>query len=140
MSPIECYNFEETIVNETGFTVRQPQLYSILTHNIKRQVNLIPNINLKSKMVTRHNDQNDEPPQGGKASLKSVMLHVIEEARKIGIWSASSFQKLINPHEGGVTKLFKTAITCNNDRVDTTKTTSPTNPSNFLSTLLSPLE
>ena len=36
--------------------------------------------------------------------------------------------------------MFKTKILCNNDRVATTKTPRPTNPSNFLSTLLFNLE
>ena len=47
---------------------------------------------------------------------------------------------MIRSHKGSVTKLFKTTITCNNDRVDTTKATRPTNPSNLISTLLFQLE
>ena len=140
MYPFECYNFEEAISHKTGFTGKQPQVYSILTYNIQRQVNLIPNYKLESKMGTRNTDKNAEPPHGEKASLKSVMLHVIEEERKSRRWNASSFQKLIRYHEGGITKLFKTTITCNNDRVDTTKATRPTNPSNLISTLLFQLE
>ena len=70
-----------------------------------------------------------EPPQWRKSSLKFVMIRDTEE-EKLGDGKSKSFQKLIRSHDGGVTKLYKARITCNNFKVDTTKTHSTTKISN----------
>ena len=57
----------------------------------------------------------------------------------MGNGKSSSFQKLITSQEGGVTKLFKTPITFNNDKVETTKRPRKTKSYNLISTFLCPL-
>ena len=59
--------------------------------------------------------------------------------RKLGDVKESPFRKLIRSYEGGVKKPFEIPTTCNNYRMDTTKTPRPTNTYNLLSTLLSTL-
>ena len=84
-------------------------------------------------MGTRHTAQIYEHPQGGKYSLKFVLLREGQETT-LGYGKAASFQKLISSNEVVITKLFNKPITCNNDRVDTTKTPRPNKPFNLLYT------
>ena len=57
----------------------------------------------------------------------------------MGDGKEETFRKLIRPQKGGVTKPFETQTTYNNDRVDTTKTPSPSKNFNIISNFLSPL-
>ena len=41
MDPFECYNFDEAVDNETGFTKSQTQGYCKVTDNLRRADNLI---------------------------------------------------------------------------------------------------
>ena len=61
------------------------------------------------------------------------------EEEKLGDGREAPFQKLFMFDNIGVTKPFENPITYQHGRVDTTKTPSPTKPSNLLSTWLSPL-
>ena len=61
------------------------------------------------------------------------MLCCAEEA-KLGGKRESSYRKLIRSHEGGFNKPFKNKITCDDERVETTKSTRPTKLSNLIST------
>ena len=61
----------------------------------------------------------------GNASLNYVMICDTEE-EKMGDGNVVSFQKLVRSNKVGVTKPFKTPITCNDDRVHTKKTSRPT--------------
>ena len=55
------------------------------------------------------------------------MLCGVEE-EKPGDGKEASFKKLIRSYEGGVIKPYENPSTINNDRVDTTKTSSPEIP------------
>ena len=46
---------------------------------MQRQENLIPKSKLELKMGPRQTAQIAEPPQGGKSSMKYVMIHGTEE-------------------------------------------------------------
>ena len=70
----ECHKFEEAVNNETVITRSQPQGYHKLIDNIQRVGNLIQKYKQELNRVPRNTDQNTKHPQGGKASLKFVML------------------------------------------------------------------
>ena len=80
MEPSEFYIFEEVFDHKTVFTKIQPQGYAKSPDNILRKVNL----NLKSKQESRRNPIHTahitESTQGGKASLKSVILHGLKQS------------------------------------------------------------
>ena len=61
------------------------------------------------------------------------------EKAKLEDRKESASRRLVSYQEGEVTKPFENTITCHNDRVDATKSTSPINPYNPLSTFLLPL-
>ena len=120
MGPFECYTYKEAIGHETGFTRIQPQEYSRLNNNLQWVGNLIYNYNLEFKRGQSQTAKIDEPNQGGKYSLKFVMICCAEEV-KLGDRKESSSRRLIRSHEGGVTKPFKNTITCHNERMDAKK-------------------
>ena len=76
MDPFEFYNFEAAIYHETGFTRIQPQGYSKLPDNIRRQGKLISKPKQESKRVPIQAAQINNPPQGEIASKNYVMLCV----------------------------------------------------------------
>ena len=68
--------------------------------------NLIYNYKLELKRVPRKISQIDEPPQGGKASLKFVMIHCSEGAKLVDK-RESSYLTLIRYHREGLPNHFK---------------------------------
>ena len=84
-------------------------------------------------------DQISKTPHGVKDFLYSVVLRGAEEVR-LGDLKEVSYRKLIRSRKGRFTKVFKKSTTCNNGRVDRTKTPSHTNPSTLIYTFLLPLE
>ena len=75
MDPFDCYNYKEAIGHEMGFTIIEHQGYSRLIDNIQRIGKIISNTKLELKRGRRQTAQIAEPLQGGKASLKFVVLH-----------------------------------------------------------------
>ena len=91
--------------------------------------NLIYNYKLQLKMGPR---QTAEPPHRGKASLEFMISLCVKEAELIDKREPSS-RILIRSHEGGFNKPFENKITCNDERMDTTKTPIPTNTYSLIS-------
>ena len=90
MDQFESYTLEEAINHETGFTRSQPREYYKLIDNIHRVGNLISYSKLELKRVLMHATQIYELPQGGKSSLKFMMIYCAEEA-KLGYRNESSY-------------------------------------------------
>ena len=110
MDPFECYTYEEAIGHETVFIIRHPQGYSRLINNIQRVYYQVYNYKIKLERVPRQIDQTTDTPQGGKYSLKFVMLCCAEEV-KLGDRKESSYRRLISTHKGEFTKPFENLIT-----------------------------
>ena len=72
------------------------------------------------KRGPRQTAQIAEPPQGGNASLKFVVLCCAEYAKLLNRNEPSS-RKLIRSHVVGVTKIYENKITCNDERVKKNK-------------------
>ena len=79
MDPFKLYTYNEDIGHETRFIRSQPQGYYRRINNLQRLGNLIYNYNLELKKDPRQTAQIVEPPQGGKSSLKFVILRRAEE-------------------------------------------------------------
>ena len=71
---------------------------------------MISNSKLKLEKVPIQTSQNNEPPQGIKASIQFVMLLCADRA-KLVYKRKSLYRKLIKSHEVGVTKPFENIIT-----------------------------
>ena len=99
---------------------------------------MIYNYKLKLKRGPRNNVQIYDTPQGGKVLLKFVIIRCKEEIKLVNKRDSSS-RKFITSHKAGFHKPFENQITCNDERVVTTKTPRPTQLSNSFSTVLSPL-
>ena len=97
MDPFECFTFKEAIDHETGFTRSHPQGYHTLIQNIQMVGKLIYNYKLELKRVPRQTAQITDPIQGGKASLKFVMLCCAEEVKLVDK-KEPSYRKLIRSH------------------------------------------
>ena len=106
MYPLKWYTSKEAINHKVFFIRSQPQGYYKLINNIQMVGNLIYNYKLELKRVPRKISQIDEPPQGGKASLKFVMIHCSEGAKLVDK-RESSYLTLIRYHREGLPNHFK---------------------------------
>ena len=81
---MECNMFEKDIDIKTSFTTSQPQGYYRLIDNLQRVGYLNYIYKLEMNRGPRQTAQIAEPPLGGKASLKFVMIRCAEE-EKLGV-------------------------------------------------------
>ena len=79
----ECYIYEEAIGHETEFTRSQPQGYYRLIKNLYGVGSLIYNYKLEFNRSPIQNAQIYDPHQGGKYSLKFVMIRCAEETKLV---------------------------------------------------------
>ena len=121
MDQLKYYTLEEDIDHETSFTRIQPQGHYKLIDNLQRVGNLISNSKIELKRFPRQTTKIADPHQGGKASLKFLILCCAEEDKLVDV-KESSFGKFIRSHEGGVNKPFENKITFDDERVDTINT------------------
>ena len=93
---------------------------------------------LELKRDPKNTTQISDPPQGGKSSLKFVMILCAEEAKLVDKREPSS-KIFTRPDKGGNTELFGNMIMYHHERLDATKIPIPVKPSNLLFTFLAPL-